>query len=360
MVDVLRRIRIFVASPSDVGDERNRLDGLIRELNRILNDRMGLFLELVRWETHGRPGFGDDAQDVLNKQLPPTDIFLGIMWTRFGTPTKRAESGTEEEFDRAHRMWQMSGRPRLLFYFKQAPFYPTGLSDLEQFQKVLRFREALSQRGGLYWTFNSADEFIGLVREHLLNELSAMSNPMDDNLQAPPREGSTKRTCIECKLTSRVLWYFTEPMRDVLRLEVSLLNTDDAPVTITRVRCSVTPFNGDELECTEWESFMGVKPPLPIELVPGARSEENFYFAAIGEPPSGKPANRTRELVQVGARWKFSFQDGRGFYYELYEDIKSGSNGGKTGECFELDFEHVSSMLSELSTRQGGSGSTTA
>ncbi|PYL26201.1 MAG: hypothetical protein DMF37_02915 [Verrucomicrobia bacterium] len=44
---------------------------------------------------------GADAQDVINHQLAEYDIFLGIMSCRFGSPTKRAHSGTEEEFNRA-------------------------------------------------------------------------------------------------------------------------------------------------------------------------------------------------------------------------------------------------------------------
>ena len=44
-------------------------------------------------------GLGIDAQDVINRQLGEYDIFLGIMNTRFGSPTHRADSGTEEEFD---------------------------------------------------------------------------------------------------------------------------------------------------------------------------------------------------------------------------------------------------------------------
>ncbi|MYD31374.1 MAG: DUF4062 domain-containing protein, partial [Nitrospira sp. SB0661_bin_20] len=60
-------------------------------------------MDVVRWETRTTPGFGKDPQDVINKQISDAyDIFIGIMWTRFGTPTPRAGSGTEEEFLRAY------------------------------------------------------------------------------------------------------------------------------------------------------------------------------------------------------------------------------------------------------------------
>src|SRR5687768_17874850 len=40
-------------------------------------------LELVSWETHTYPAFGDDAQAVINDQIADDyDISIGIMWTR--------------------------------------------------------------------------------------------------------------------------------------------------------------------------------------------------------------------------------------------------------------------------------------
>ena len=42
---------------------------------------------------------GSDPQQIINSQVSDEyDIFIGILWTRFGTPTERAGSGTEEEF----------------------------------------------------------------------------------------------------------------------------------------------------------------------------------------------------------------------------------------------------------------------
>ncbi len=46
---------------------------------------------------------GEDSQDVINKQIGSDyHIFVGIMWKKFGTETKRAGSGTEEEFSLAY------------------------------------------------------------------------------------------------------------------------------------------------------------------------------------------------------------------------------------------------------------------
>ena len=92
MPATIKRIRIFVASPGDVTDERKRLGEIVAHLRTHIAAAHGLDLELVRWETHVRPGVAADAQTVVNPQIGAYDLFIGILWNRFGTPTGRAES----------------------------------------------------------------------------------------------------------------------------------------------------------------------------------------------------------------------------------------------------------------------------
>jgi hypothetical protein len=95
-------LKVFIASPGDVAEERGMAESVVQELNRTLCKALCLRLELLRWETDTFPGLGSDSQAVINEQIAEDfDIFVGILWSRFGTPTPRAESGTEEEFNRA-------------------------------------------------------------------------------------------------------------------------------------------------------------------------------------------------------------------------------------------------------------------
>src|SRR5438874_1986714 len=78
---------VFVASPANLSPERARLEDVIRELNNTWSQHLGIRLDLIRWETHAYPGFGRDAQGVINSQIGETyDIFIGLMWHHFGTP----------------------------------------------------------------------------------------------------------------------------------------------------------------------------------------------------------------------------------------------------------------------------------
>jgi len=160
-------LTIFLASPSDVQPERETVELVIREMNQSWSSSLGLRLELVRWETHVRPGLGDDAQDVINRQVPPDfDLFIGIMWHRFGTPTNRAASGTYEEFQLAKA--RRDNDPEavdVMFYFKDEAVAPHAL-DVKQLAQVQNFRSELGT-SGYYAVFSKLDEFEKKVRSHL-------------------------------------------------------------------------------------------------------------------------------------------------------------------------------------------------
>ena len=86
-------LQVFVAGPSDVDDERRQLEDVVAELNLMWSHSHNIRLELLTWQTHAVPGVGQDAQDVVNRSIPKDyDIFIGIMWARFGSPTERAGS----------------------------------------------------------------------------------------------------------------------------------------------------------------------------------------------------------------------------------------------------------------------------
>ena len=175
-------LTVFVASPSDVEDERDKLEDVIRELNVTWSRELSVRLELVRWETHACPGMGVDAQAVINEQVPDDfDLFIGIMWCRYGTPTGRAGSGTIEEFERAKARYEADpSSVRLMVYFKDDPIPPSEL-DLSQLAKVHEFRRSLGDEGALYRSFIGIDQFEGLIRLHLTRQAQAWKKTSDQS-----------------------------------------------------------------------------------------------------------------------------------------------------------------------------------
>lgn len=115
-------LNVFLASPSDVSYEREVIQNIINELNKTWSKNLNLRLELLRWETDVVPSFGEYSQGVINQQIGSDyDIFIGLLWSRFGMPTKDYESGTEEEFYRAYELHNSGKDIDLLIYFKNDP-----------------------------------------------------------------------------------------------------------------------------------------------------------------------------------------------------------------------------------------------
>ena len=169
---------VLVACPGDVQHEVEAVRKVVEGINRGLGRLQTATLEVVGWKTHAGPGVGADPQEVLNRQLPEDyDIFLGVMWARFGTATPRAGSGTEEEFRRAlARHNHGDDNLRIMFYFKEAALSPNDI-DGDQLEKVKAFRKQLADDGLLYGTFATSSEFEATVREHLTQQFLDLTKP---------------------------------------------------------------------------------------------------------------------------------------------------------------------------------------
>lgn len=184
-------VTIFVASPSDVAEERLLLESLVSEHNNVWSEILNLRLELIKWETHCTPGFGDYSQDVINQQIGDDyDVFLGLFWGRFGSPTPVAKSGTLEEFERAYkRFCEQPDSIDIMIYFKDAPIPPSEM-DFEQLQKVSELKKELGEKGGLYNVFKESGDFEVLLKAHL----AKIAQKWHKKLGSPEQERSATPT----------------------------------------------------------------------------------------------------------------------------------------------------------------------
>lgn len=128
--------RILIASPSDVMEERDIAVKVIQEWNDLNSAERQLVLLPLRWETHSAPEYGKRPQEVINRQVvDQCDLLVGIFWTRIGSPTGVADSGTLEEIERVAK----DGKPSML-YFSKANKNPDEI-DLKQLEKLRGFKE---------------------------------------------------------------------------------------------------------------------------------------------------------------------------------------------------------------------------
>ncbi|MEI8305696.1 MAG: tetratricopeptide repeat protein [Chloroflexales bacterium] len=179
----LTPIRIFVAGPSDVHEELKRLRKVLEELNARGNlaEQQSCVLQVMDWHD-AVSGMGPSGEVVLS-QFPPEkwDMFIGILWMRFGTSSSGKDqntsfcydSGTQEEFMLAYSAWKEKRRPYILVYKCQRPVQPDNI-DIEQWAKVRAFWENFAHTGkhpGLYGTYVTAEELEDRVRNDIVRLL---------------------------------------------------------------------------------------------------------------------------------------------------------------------------------------------
>jgi hypothetical protein len=179
--------KVFIASPSDVEEERRVAFEVIHGINEIYKDQKKHYrLEIRAWEKHSHPDIGL-PQEVINRQIPidKCDIFIGIFWRRFGTPPGSVRpsdgepylSGTQQEIEEAIAAREASEneRPIIMLYRKLDP--PTGdLKDKEILQnaKVVEFFQQCQPDGkhpALIGKFEGND-FKSVLRKDLLSTIS--------------------------------------------------------------------------------------------------------------------------------------------------------------------------------------------
>ncbi len=161
-------LRVLISSPADVRLEREAALEVVHEVNRLLGSDSLVRLEPIVWETDLAAGIDSDPQEVVNRQIGDFELFVGIMWTRLGSRTPRAASGTIEEFERAIARWRQDPSSiQVMFYFSDVPTTP-GQLDPQQLAGVQKFRASLNERGVLYKTYADLEQFKLVLRHDLM------------------------------------------------------------------------------------------------------------------------------------------------------------------------------------------------
>ncbi len=212
--------RILIASPSDIVDERKAIPEVIHSWNAANSLKSGVMLEPVLWETHTAPEMGDRPQAIINKQLVEIcDILVGTFWTRLGTYTGRAESGTVEEIEE----FRKAGKPVLL-YFSSVPVVLDSV-DIVQYERLLEFKKQCQKEGLV-----SKYESIGDLREQLQRHITSTIN----SIHKVSAEGSKEAEADEKEIQRSALEMFKLQFESFLRRVEAEWNAerDSEPINI--------------------------------------------------------------------------------------------------------------------------------
>jgi hypothetical protein len=147
-----RVVRILIASPSDTGPARGVLREALEDWNALNAEEVGIALLPVMWERDATPEIGAPPQAVINRQLVDRcDAAIGTFWTRLGSPTAEAESGTVDEINRM----EQAAKP-VLIYFSRQPVVPSSI-DPDEYARLTAFRDSLKERS-LFSEYSTPEE----------------------------------------------------------------------------------------------------------------------------------------------------------------------------------------------------------
>ncbi len=169
MGTTLSELTVFISCPGDLGELRGIAEQAIIEVSHSLRVTNRCVLTALLWDQNVIPGVGTDGQQVINAQTTGRyDIYLGFMGAKFGSPTPRAGSGTEEEFDLAVETFENNPTGvRIMFYLQGFGVNPFAINPT-QLEKVQSFKRKLEAKGVLYKQLNTVDDAARSVKGHLL------------------------------------------------------------------------------------------------------------------------------------------------------------------------------------------------
>ena len=152
--------KIFLSAPSDVKDD-------VVHAKNYINDTLKSHWKECVFEAFEFRDFPSQiencsSQEVINSQIQSLgiDIYIGLMCGRFGTPTEKFGSGTQEEFETCLNKFKETGSPRISFLFKPVK---TALEDsdadaIASWLKVKDFRDNRVGKTGLYQNYETNND----------------------------------------------------------------------------------------------------------------------------------------------------------------------------------------------------------
>ncbi|HXT64853.1 MAG TPA: NACHT domain-containing protein [Pyrinomonadaceae bacterium] len=249
----LKQYHIFLASPSDVNDERKLVRQFFERYNRHTAQLWGVRFEVIDWENFATVGIGR-VQELITKQTlqrfkDSLALVIGIMGQRFGSPTGKADSGTEEEFEWAFENNRQYGSPEIKWFFKrierfEAPPDPDEIAEaLKQWERVRAFRAKFENE--IYSLLYDAGNFRDVFESDLSRWLADRARPWIPELSPRGITGMPTQTAPN--------EYYEILERDFHRLDIAGIDNDRAfeiPLSEIYVRLRVI-FDEDSQTATD-------------------------------------------------------------------------------------------------------------
>jgi formylglycine-generating enzyme required for sulfatase activity len=273
----MRIIKVLIASPSDVGEERKIAESVVHEWHK-RNKREGIMLVPVLWELDAAPEMGDRPQGIINRQIvDECECAIGIFWNRIGTDTGVELGGAVEEVKRLEAMGKL-----VMLYFSRVPIDPDTI-DYEQRAKLDQFKKSISPQA-LTHSFSDRKDFQHELSRHLDLQIPRwFGDPSAQPTGAPKPNHDAELQCYHSTLKEELRWIRMLGLPNIERIDVNLDDDTFVPLRFTRSRELV----GDDPE--RLHSMLEMDNILtPDRVMQEAFKKDRRMLLIIGDPGAGK------------------------------------------------------------------------
>ena len=161
-------IKILIAVPSDVTEERMIVANEIEKWNIDNSDIHRIVCEAVLWDTHSQTTIGERPQEIINWQIVDRcDFAIAVFHSRIGTNTSLTLRDTVEEVRR-----MIDQGKQVLCWFSEMPLPPDV--DVEQLVQLKDFRNELQSKA-ICDTYKDLNDFREKVAYQLAQYMSILT-----------------------------------------------------------------------------------------------------------------------------------------------------------------------------------------
>jgi hypothetical protein len=166
MADLALRLKVFIASPSDLISERDIIEKAVGEVASECA-RQRILLQSFRWENGVTPGYERPNARTI-RQVRTAELTVVMFWSRLGSAARLGtdETGSLEELRIAGESVVSGSSDDVFVYFKTAPPPPTATT--QDIQAVANLRSTLEASKEVVTSeFSSELDFENRFRKHL-------------------------------------------------------------------------------------------------------------------------------------------------------------------------------------------------
>ncbi|HEY6176329.1 MAG TPA: hypothetical protein VIX73_17860 [Kofleriaceae bacterium] len=161
MARIALGLPVFISSPADVQEERDRVEQAVMALAPRAA-REDLLLSVYRFEKSAIPAYGRPL-DQSNVDLRASELVIAILGKGIGSPARKGfmETGTLEEIRIAERLVKCGHADDLFLYYR-------ALDDKQPVPSVAATVAAIMEsRKQTVWPYRDPDDLVALVARHV-------------------------------------------------------------------------------------------------------------------------------------------------------------------------------------------------